>query len=92
MKKLVLLLVLLLAGCARIESGRVIDKKFIPATSYVSVGYDPIAGMPVSTVEYDPDMWYITIENEIEGRVVTRNIYVKKEVFDYYNEGDWYGN
>lgn len=94
MKRLILLYVLLLAGCHRIQEGQVIDKNLIPAHSESYAQITWIGKIPVTNwhTRAVPDKFSLIIlgydcekHPVIETFEVSRAVYVKKNIGDWYN-------
>lgn len=97
-KSLCLLLLCFLAGCLpQIKSGTVIKKEYFE--SYTTEETVQISSFTVNDVEFPvygtetvfhPARWVITIENEIQGRVVSRKIDVEQSVYDKTQLKEWF--
>lgn len=87
---------LLLLGCSQITSGKIISKNYYPP-------YDTQETVVVSTIEngdYDipiygtetvhhPERCEITIEKEVDGKIIQRTLYIDHTTYDSYNVKDW---
>ena len=97
MKKLLLLFsVVLFLGCKsqpKLDEGIVIHKRYEPARTFifhtpVQVGKSTIL---IPHIVYDNEDYVLTVTNSApELKNVTNNIYVTKEFYDCYNEGDYW--
>jgi hypothetical protein len=91
-KFLTMLLIILFIGCARIDSGTVSSKEFVPAhketyTTYTKVGDIKIPQQHTRDV---PDKWFITFQAVGEDdKTRTRTVQVSKHDYDQYQIGDW---
>ncbi len=92
MKRLILLMVLLLlcAGCSSIKEGRVIEKRYEPAHTQTMLMPMGKALMPM--IQSIPDKWEIVIQgNDIKtGGIMNKTCPVSEEVYNSIEIGDRY--
>lgn len=92
---------MLLAGCARIPRGMVVEKEHHPAhtTHWIymmpvyhstgKTGYTTF--IPIPMTSHYPEQWSVTIVGpDKKGKQRTRTVYVPKSTFDELREGDNY--
>lgn len=90
------LFLFLFVGCGMttIQNGKVVNKYLVPAHEEddpdITISVDPLIIVPGGTTDV-PDKWYIVIEKEVDGSILTSNpIWVTKELHDSLNIGDWF--
>lgn len=95
MKRLLIALALLAAGCVPpVKSGTVVEKTLEPAHVeegfyYITVGQ---ISTPVFYEEQIPDKWFVTVSAKTgDGKTRTGRMKVTKEAFEQLKLGDLYG-
>lgn len=86
-------IIIFLSGCTQqINDGKIICKKLEKEhteyyTTVIMSGKIPIS---VPHTKKVPDKYTFIIEKQIDNKMYTREIEVSKEVYEKYNEGDYY--
>lgn len=88
-KSLLVVMVMCVAGftgcSSAIKEGTIVDKEYRPGCyTYVLIGQSMI------TPIYNPEQYFFTVEDEIEGKLQRKDIEVSCDDYYSYEVGDWY--
>jgi hypothetical protein len=89
------LLTLALANfsCANIESGKVVEKKYIPKHEVCTPRRMYIKCIPVylgDSCKTEPEHYAVTFGKKNNDKLKTREVYMEKELYDCLKTGDYF--
>lgn len=84
-------LMLLISGCSSISSGTITTKSYSPESTITTISCSGTPSVCMPQVQYYPAVWTLNIVNEDQsGEIVQGWVHVSEEVYNAYNEGDYY--
>jgi len=91
MKYILIILILFVFGCNKLESGTVVGKRYEEARTYVTIIPITISNgkttsiVPIPYTIYDDEDYIISISGIHNGEIKYEEYYVDKETFDQYD-------
>lgn len=85
---LILFVLVMITGCARLESGTIVSKRIKPKGSYPMIIY--VNNMPITNIVYYPDRFYFEVSGFYKNKPLTEEHSVTKEVYESYRVGNTY--